>query len=78
MTPSTRLSDYRDAQVRLGCKACLHEREVSARSLARLIGWQTRIAAAIPRMRCSACGARSAHVLVFYPQRPRGWLANPS
>jgi len=78
ITPKTRLTDHRDALVGIGCQQCFHEREMSAVALAQLIGWQSRVISAIPRMRCSACGAHRAHVFLFYPRRPRGWGKNPS
>jgi hypothetical protein len=78
ITPKTRLADYRDALVGVGCQQCFHEREMTAEALAQIIGWQSRVISAIPRMRCSACGAHKAHVFLFYPRRPRGWSKNAS
>lgn len=77
LTPYTMLSDHRDAFVSLGCTKCLHEREMPAAALAEIIGWKTRVITAVPRLRCSACGAYSAHISLHYPRRPRGWSKHP-
>lgn len=77
LTPKTRLADHREGLILLSCKECLHEREMPAAALARIIGWETRIVTALPRLRCSACGAHRAHVSVAYPRRPRGWSKHP-
>lgn len=77
LTPRMRLADHRDGLVSVSCNACLHEREISAEALAQIVGWETRLATVLPRLRCSACGARRAHVSIFYPRRPRGWNPHP-
>jgi hypothetical protein len=77
LSPNMRLCDHRDGLISLSCKKCLHEREMPAAALARIIGWETPVMAALPRLRCSACGAHRAHVSIFYPSRPRGWNPHP-
>jgi hypothetical protein len=77
LTAKTRLADHRDGLVSVSCKECLHEREMPAAALAHLIGWETPIVTALPRLRCSVCGEHRAHIGIFYPRRPRGWNKHP-
>jgi hypothetical protein len=37
-------------------------REMSAAALANLAGWSTPLARILPRLRCSKCQARRAHI----------------
>jgi ribosomal protein S27AE len=73
LTPSTRLSDHRDAHVELRCGACGHQRDVRADALARLMGWETLLAPRLARFRCSRCGARRVEIRFGYDLQPRGW-----
>jgi hypothetical protein len=77
LSPKTRLADHRDGFVSVSCNKCLHERDMPAAALAQIIGWETRVMTVLPQLRCSACGARRAHVSIFYPRRPREWNTHP-
>ena len=77
LTPSSRLSDHRDAYVELRCAACGHHREVRADALARVVGWDTPLARVLERFRCSRCEARRVQIRFGYERKPRGWVTNP-
>ncbi len=77
LSAESQLSAHRDGIVSVSCPACHHERNMPAAALARIIGWDTPLSAALRRLRCSACGARRARVSIHYPRRPRGWNSHP-
>lgn len=58
LTPSARLSHHRESFVVIRCGACGHQREVTAESLARIIGWEASLFYLRERFRCSQCDAR--------------------
>lgn len=74
LTPSTRLSDHRDAYVEMTCRRCGHSRDMRAEALARLIGWDTVLERRLDRFRCSRCAAREVEIRFGYDRKPRGWV----
>lgn len=61
----------------LKCAECGHERKAEPQTLARLCGWDARLADVAKRMRCSKCGKKRCSLQAFPPKKPRGYSALP-
>jgi hypothetical protein len=54
------------------CSGCAHERRAYPKTLARICGWDAKLADLEKRLRCSKCGKKSCHMRAIEMQRPRG------
>jgi len=61
----------------LECAACGHLRRANPQSLARVLGWDTKLADVEKRLRCSKCGKRHCTARAVPAQKPRGYSALP-
>ena len=60
------------------CRACRRAREVDPEELAARVGWDAKLAAIAPRLKCSRCGASGADLAIAFSRKPRRWSKNPS
>ena len=74
-----RLSDHAGSYVIcVTCLQCRHEREMSPKTVANILGWNVTLKQACTRLRCSKCQSRQFRVEVAFNRKPRGWKSNPS
>jgi hypothetical protein len=74
-----RLNDhFGDYLIFVRCRSCRHVGEVTPAELAPRVGWDTELAAVIPRLKCSRCGRKDSDVAIAFRHKPRGWSKNPS
>jgi hypothetical protein len=73
----TKLSDeFGDYRLTIVCRGCGHSRTTEPHALARIFGWETRLTAIAPRLRCSKCSAKDCDITVADRKRPRGATIN--
>jgi hypothetical protein len=53
--------EFGQYELQLKCESCLHERQASPHTLAKLCGWDARLEDVVRRMRCSICGKNKVH-----------------
>jgi hypothetical protein len=78
VTSNTSLFQHAGGYVIVICNRCRHRRDIPARALASLIGWQSALRDHVFRFRCSQCQTKDADLSIGYDRKPRGWTHNPS
>ena len=60
----------------LKCESCLHERRTTPHLLAKLCGWDAKLADVARRLRCSVCGKRKCVARAVPMTPPRGYKSH--
>jgi hypothetical protein len=60
----------------LTCDACGHERKAAPQTLAKICGWEARLADVAKRLRCSRCGERQCAARALPLTTPRGYKSH--
>ena len=58
-------------QLRITCRQCRHVRVTSPHPIAQLLGWNTTLADAALRLRCSRCLAKDTELIAIFKGKSR-------